>query len=118
MRRCLLGALALLAWPAAAHAQVQSVPWALEQPTSADFREVYPATALEQGLEGVVRLLCTITDAQKLDCEVLSETHPGAGFAEAALSLSHRYVVRRQEDDARLVPGRRVIVPIEFRLMD
>lgn len=115
MLRLAFAALLLLA-ASAAHAQVQSVPWAREQPTAAHYRDVYPPLALSEGREGEVRLICTITDERKLACDVRSETPEGYGFGEAALALSRRYVVRGENEDARLVAGARVVVPISFRL--
>ncbi len=114
---CAAAALALGA-PAAAAQSVQSVPWAEQQPSAADFRETYPIRALANGVEGYVTLLCTITEERKLECAVESETPAEQGFGEAALRLSRLYVVRRVEEEPRAVIGSRVRVPIRYVLMD
>lgn len=108
-------ALTLMAAPAPAAAQsVQSVPWAERQPTQADYHSTYPPGALSEGIEGQVRLLCTVTPARTLDCTIQEETPADAGFGDAALRLVALYVVR--EDDPRVAVGNRVIVPIRYVL--
>lgn len=99
-----------------AAAQVQPVPWAEKQPSLADFRETYPERARAAGVEGLVRLLCTITEARTLDCVVHSEDPIEFGFGAAALTLSRLYVVRA--DEPRAPVGARVIVPIRYMLAD
>lgn len=117
--RILLLAIVFLAIPLTAapgSAQdVVPVPWAERQPTSADYRSTYPQQALQQGLEGQVRLACTLTEDRALDCAVQSETPAGAGFGDAALRLSRLYVVRA---DYGLQPGARVILPVRYVLGD
>lgn len=111
--RFVLAALALsLAAPA--HAQVQPVPWAEQQPTYADYRSVYPVQAMSDGVEGSARLICTILADRTLDCVVANETPIGAGFGPAALTLSRKYVV--SATDPRVHVGARVAVPIRFVL--
>ncbi len=106
--------LALSASPA--QAQVQRVPWAEKQPTASDYRDTYPAQALSEGIEGAVRLLCTVTEARTLDCVVHSEDPAEFGFGDAALALSRLYVVNADEPRAPI--GARVIVPIRYVLAD
>lgn len=99
---------------APAHAQVQSVPWAEQEPTDADYRSVYPVQAMRDGIEGSARLICTVTADRTLDCAVANETPIGAGFGPAALTLSRKYVV--SATDPRVYIGARVAVPIRFVL--
>lgn len=113
MKRIMLAlAFATLSTPGSA--QVLPVPWAAQQPTARDFRETYPRGALADGVEGYVRLACTITDEYKLDCIVQSETPPEYGFGDAALRLSQLYVA--SPEDPRIVVGRRVTVPVRYAL--
>lgn len=115
--RAVIIAGALLALSASpAQAQVQQVPWAEKQPTASDYRDTYPARALAEGVEGYVRLLCTVTEARTLDCAVQSEEPAEFGFGAAALTLSQHYVVRA--DETRAPVGARVIVPIRYLLAD
>ncbi len=110
-------ALALFVLPAPAAAQyVQPVPWAAQQPTMRDYHETYPPGALAEGVSGRVELLCTITDAYKLDCAVRSETPAGYGFGPAALQLSRLYVA--SPEDPRITIGARVLVPIRYEIQE
>lgn len=48
---------------------------------------VYPEAALNANAEGAVTMSCTVTRAGRLaDCQVVEDTTPGFGFAEAALA--------------------------------
>lgn len=104
----------MTAAPASAQ-DILPVPWAERQPTIADYRSTYPQQALRDGLEGQVRLACTLTEDRALDCAVQSETPAGAGFGDAALQLSRLYIVRA---DYGLQPGARVILPVRYVLGD
>ena len=57
---------------------------------------VFPTLAMRRGVEeGVVVLRCeTLATGQFGACEALSETPPGAGFAEAALAATRQARVR------------------------
>lgn len=57
---------------------------------------VFPGLAMRRGVEqGAVVLRCeTLATGQFGACEVLSETPPGAGFAEAALAATRQARVR------------------------
>lgn len=52
-------------------------------------RLVYPEPALAANVEGAVTMTCTVSRTGHLvDCEVVSDSTPGFGFAEAALSAA------------------------------
>jgi hypothetical protein len=114
---CVLGASALLALAACATDELSDVanvpPWAEKAPGPADYLRVYPAKAKELGAASSVRLLCTIRQDRKLDCETEWEQHPGQGFGEAALKVSKLYVVKKSIEP-QLQPGSKVIVPVRF----
>lgn len=90
--------------------------WAERQPTPAEVYATYPPRALSEGVNGDVRLLCTVRDDRALECAIHSETPLDYGFAAAAMRLASRYVVRA--DDERVAVGARVILPISYRMAD
>lgn len=50
---------------------------------------VYPEPALAANVEGAVTMTCTVSRTGYLvDCEIVSDSTPGFGFAEAALSAA------------------------------
>lgn len=66
----------------------------------------YPRRALTRGAEGVVELDCLVRASGALECEALSETPSGWGFADAALRMSRDY---------RMAPAMRNGVAVEGR---
>lgn len=90
--------------------------WAEQQPTPAQVYATYPVRALSEGVEGDVRLLCTVREDRTLECAVHSETPLAYGFGAAAMRLATRYVARA--DDPRVAAGNRVILPIWYRMAD
>ena len=89
--------------------------WWENAPSADDILAVYPTKAYYSWTDGRVVLNCLILPKRSLDCVVQSETPPAFGFGEAALSLSHIFVVRPVEKDPRLRIGSRIVVPIEFQ---
>ena len=92
--------------------------WWENAPSPDAYAAVYPTAAFYQGLSGRVILNCLILPARKLDCFVQSETPADYGFGDAALSLSHDFVVRPADQDKRLKIGSRIGVPVRFRTSD
>lgn len=88
--------------------------WAERMPTQADYRNVYPVRALLDGIEGVVRLSCTVLQDRHVDCTIAGEPSPGAGFGPAAMRLAHLFVIR--EGHPAAVPGKQVVIPVRFAL--
>ncbi|HEV7690921.1 MAG TPA: hypothetical protein VGO52_08870 [Hyphomonadaceae bacterium] len=112
--------LALIACAACASTQPDTVSWpawAEKGPMFRDYMAVYPARAKRLGLESSVRLICTIDTNRRLDCTPDWEQHPGAGFGEAAVVVSKRFVLKKT-GEPELQPGKIVIVPMAFRLED
>ena len=71
------------------------------KPDAGQFLERYPSEALASGVSGRVTLRCRPRQNGALgDCESLSETPPGKGFAAAALGLAryHRLNPREVRD--------------------
>ena len=98
--------------------EVSMPPWAEKGPKASDYRAVYPAAARRRQITGLVRLTCTIRTDRMLDCMVESEDPPGLGFGDAAIFVSHAFVVKTEKSDPRLSVGKVVHVPIHFALGD
>ena len=96
------------------NSSVQLPSWAEAIPTSADLMRAYPVSALADGIEGEVRLRCTVLEDRHVDCAVESEAPPGAGFGRAALKLAPLFVIR--EDHPAAAPGGKVAIPVRFAL--
>jgi hypothetical protein len=97
--------------------EISMPPWAESGPKAEDYFRVYPLVARRAGIESDVRLSCTIRDDRKLDCKPNWEEYPGYGFDVAALAVSNLFVVKRL-DDPNIQPGKQVILPISFRLVE
>jgi hypothetical protein len=89
--------------------------WWENAPGPDDYAAVYPSAAMYQGVSGRVILNCLILPSRKLDCFVQSETPDTFGFGDAALTLSHDFVVRPVDQDKRLKIGSRIAVPVRFQ---
>ena len=98
--------------------EVSMPPWAEKGPKASDYRAVYPAAARRRQITGVVRLACTIRTDRMLDCTVENENPSGMGFGDAAIFVSHAFVVKPEKSDPRLGIGKVVHVPIRFALGD
>lgn len=77
--------------------------------------KAFPQAALDKGLGGKVVLSCGVLDTGRLEsCAVKSETPPGEGFGEAALSLAPSFRMKPTTEDGKSVAGGRVRIPIAF----
>ncbi|HEX8902065.1 hypothetical protein [Vitreimonas sp.] len=117
MKRFALLAVMAALWLTHPSANAQGLAsWAERQPTPAEVYATYPERALSEGVNGDVRLLCTVRDDRALECAIHSETPLDYGFGAAAMRLASRYVARA--DDERVAVGARVILPISYRMAD
>jgi len=99
-----------------ANSTVQLPAWAEAIPSSADILRAYPLGAMEAGVEGMVRLRCTVLADRHVECVVSDETPSGLGFGPAALKLAPLFVIR--SDHPKSAPGSRVAIPVRFALVD
>ncbi len=77
----------------------------------------YPARAQRMGIEGHVMLDCRIESTGKLgDCRVTSEAPADYEFGDTALCMARLFKMRAASKDGVSAVGRRISVPIEFRL--
>ena len=123
---CLLAACAAPLFASAALAQNTPAPPPAEPPTIRKpvweelppmemVDKAFPQAAFDKGLGGRVVLMCGVLEGGRLEaCAVKSETPPGEGFAEAALSLAPSFRMKSTTEDGKSVAGGRVRVPIEF----
>lgn len=89
----ILSALAA-AIPACAVAQDREVDW-LKRPSAGDIQSVWPTEAFKRGAGGKATIGCTVTVQGMLrDCRVLAEEPAGAGFGNAALTLTRQFQMR------------------------
>ena len=94
---------------------ITPIDWT-RQPSEMDMANYYPDRANRMGIEGLVRLECTVTpDGLASDCEILAEQPTDQGFGPAALKLSRLFRFRPATKDGVAVSGR-VIVPVRFAL--
>ncbi|MET0181828.1 MAG: TonB family protein [Caulobacterales bacterium] len=83
--------------------------------TADDLSAAYPAAARRAGIEGRVRLGCTIRNDLGPDCVVVSETPMGQGFGDAALRIARNYRANPQLSDGANAEGARAELNMSFR---
>jgi hypothetical protein len=85
------------------------------EPTAADFADYYPSVAMERGRDGLAYLCCVPQDDGSLDCRIGLEWPERQGFGLAALRLSDRYRMSREEVARfRTDPNAWIQVPLAF----
>ncbi len=87
----------------------------LQKPTFDQMMAIYPLNAFRQDLEGKATIRCIVTTSGLLRaCTVVSETPPGNGFGEAALTLSTTFLMKPGTRNGAPVESE-VTVPINFQ---
>ncbi len=72
--------------------EIQAHPGWAAVPSIEQYTQVFPSTAREGGISGIVGLECASDDEGELvDCIVLSEDPSGYAFGQAALDLSSAF---------------------------
>lgn len=90
----------------------------MRTPSARQLERAYPRRALERGESGEVLIGCLVrTDGHLHACHVLSESPSGRGFGAAARAVVDAFQMA-PPDDGSPMAGRRVEIPIHFRLAD
>jgi hypothetical protein len=122
MKRVLVWLCLCLTFVLALHAEAQESgdadPAWLERPSGESLADKYPLTALVQGVNGRVQLICTVALDTRSNCSIVSETPTGWGFGAAALEISQTFRFRPARRNGAAVVGGRVSVALPFRLRD
>jgi TonB family protein len=114
--RVLAIVLALAGLPSAAIPQQVTQPDWLKKPSVDQLFAVFPTEAGRRGISGKAVLECEVTAQGALRaCKVMSETPPGMGFGQAALSLAPQFLMKPQMVDGKPVGGAMVRLPINFK---
>lgn len=102
--------------PAPRPSVITNPDW-LSLPTREEMMALYPKAAAANGVEGRATIGCSVS-AQGLlvNCAVLVDDPPGAGFSAAALSMASSFRMRPMTRDGVPVEGGQVRIPIAFRL--
>lgn len=91
-----------------------AVKW-LETPRRIDLQRAFPANARKRQITGRGVLLCKATADGRLNECAATETPPGEGFGDAALSLAPNYRLGPTIDGREVAEGTLVQIPILFR---
>lgn len=85
-----------------------------ERPSARDFANATPNNVRDNDYPGRVRLRCTIDRDGELECSVMSEDPPRAGFGQAALRLSRNYRSAAYTSRGVATAGAVVEMPLRF----
>lgn len=93
-------------------------PGWLKKPTRDDLLGVWPLAAVKQAINGRAVISCAVTLQGTLrDCDVASESPPGAGFGRAALALTPQLLFKPATEDGTPVESK-INIPINFPKLD
>jgi len=91
-----------------------SVVWT-QRPTPRRISDLYPRSALNDGVGGRVVLDCRVLGDLSVSCTIASETPSGAGFGRAALSASNSYRARATLSDGSSAVGSSTRIAVNFQ---
>jgi TonB family protein len=79
--------------------------------------DLYPSFARDEGLEGGATIDCGVSDDGRLDDCMVVEEHPSKrGFGSATIRLASHFRLRTTTRSGEPVGGRRIRVPVLWRL--
>ncbi|MBX3431627.1 MAG: toll/interleukin-1 receptor domain-containing protein [Hyphomonadaceae bacterium] len=102
------------ATPPQPRAPAGNVVWT-QRPSARRISDLYPRSALNDGVGGRVVLSCRILGDLSASCSVASETPSGAGFGRAALSASSSYRARATLSDGSSAIGSTTRIAVNFQ---
>ncbi len=89
----------------------------LRRPTEPEVSRLYPSPAQDEGLGGEATIDCAVTASGHLGgCAVVAERPLRRGFGPATLKLAPRFQMKAVTRSGEPVEGRRVRVPVRWRL--
>jgi hypothetical protein len=91
-----------------------TVVWT-QRPSSRRISDLYPRSALNEGVGGRVVLDCRVLGNLSVSCSVASETPSGAGFGRAALSAASSYRARATLSDGSSSVGSTTRIAVNFQ---
>ncbi|WP_135211355.1 energy transducer TonB [Vitreimonas flagellata] len=86
-----------------------------QRPSANRIAELYPSAASRRGVGGRVQLSCQVQSNLTLACTIVSETPPGLGFGQAALSTVSSYRVRPTLSDGASAVGASTRIAVNFQ---
>ncbi|MEQ1818420.1 MAG: hypothetical protein ABL871_07390 [Terricaulis sp.] len=102
------------ATPPQTRAAPGSVVWDA-RPSPRRIADLYPRSALNDGVGGRVVLNCRVLGDLSVTCSIASETPSGAGFGRAALSASNSYRARSTLSDGASAIGSTTRIAVNFQ---
>lgn len=102
------------ATPPQTRAAPGSVVWDA-RPSPRRIADLYPRSALNDGVGGRVVLNCRVLGDLSVTCSIASETPSGAGFGRAALSASSSYRARATLSDGSSAVGSSTRIAVNFQ---
>ncbi|WP_337186621.1 TonB family protein [Phenylobacterium sp.] len=109
------GAAAWAAQPATQPVMVAAPVWT-SRPDGEDVSRVYPTQARAQGLDGRAIVTCRVAGDGRLErCNLTAEAPLGAGFGQAALTLTGRFRMAPVDRKGQPTAGGEIRIPILFR---
>ena len=92
--------------------------WVL-RPSQQDVSDLYPLLAAEENRTGMAVIDCVVTASGRLSaCRVAAERPARYGFGAATLKLASRFRMRTTTRSGEPIAGRRVRVPVRWRMDD
>ncbi len=97
---------------------IQNPDW-VSRPTGLQMTRYYPEAAMENSVSGRVVLSCSVTASGGVsNCQVMSETPTGQGFAAAALKLAGFFKLSPRTENGKAIDGALVRIPLVFNAGD
>ena len=102
------------ATPPQTRAAPGNVVWT-QRPSARRISELYPRSALNDGVGGRVVLDCRVLGDLSASCSIASETPSGAGFGRAAMSAASSYRARATLSDGSSAIGSSTRIAVNFQ---